>query len=266
MIPAHPYCTDDAAAGLKIRSVRHALRYRLVQYNGPYAYGWLLFDIDRAGAYYAADDANLLPPNIVIVNRANRHAHLAYRLRTPVANFAASRVSPLHYLAAVERGMVRRLDADRHYCGLIGKNPLHESWYTEWQAPTAYALDDLADCLFAEDTRPWPKTMETSGLGRNCATFDELRAIAYREVLRMKRSGATEEQFRLRLQEVAAGINRQFAQPMHLGEIRSIARSVSRWTWRRFSNERFSAIQRYRAQSATRRHLAVVAELKHVSP
>ena len=48
------------------------------------------------------------------------------------------------------------------------------------------------------------------------------------------------------MSDVATGINTQFPNPLRPAEVRSIARSVARWTWRRFSNEKFSELQRHR--------------------
>jgi hypothetical protein len=58
-------------------------------------------------------------------------------------------------------------------------------------------------------------------------------------VREFKRSGRTLEDFRIRLERVAAGINLQFPQALKLAEVRAIAKSVSRWTWRQFSDEKF---------------------------
>jgi hypothetical protein len=48
-----------------------------------------------------------------------------------------------------------------------------------------------------------------------------------------------------------------------LDAARAIAKSVAKWTWSRFSPEKFSELQRYRARTRTRNHLAAIQELKH---
>ena len=53
-------------------------------------------------------------------------------------------------------------------------------------------LPELADWLFFEDMRPDPSIETTFGAGRNVTVFDELRQIAYQEVLSFKRAGAVE--------------------------------------------------------------------------
>ena len=205
----------------------------------------MVHDIDRGDALYAHKDAYLPQPNVIIFNPENGHAHCAYLLKTPVARHSAARPAPLRFFAAVERGAMRRLRADRNYSGLIAKNPLHSDWRAEWRHPQPYTLEELADWLFPWDTEPEASPSVTFGAGRNCTVFEQLRHIAYREVREFKRHG-TEEAFRSRLERVALGINLQFPQALALAEIRSIAKSVARWTWRNFSLEDFSRRQSYR--------------------
>ena len=75
--------------------------------------------------------------------------------------------------------------------------------------------------------------------------FEELRQIAYREVLAFKRNGSLET-FRSRLERVALGINMQFPEALKLSEMRTIAKSVAKWTWRHFSEAKFSQRQALR--------------------
>ena len=106
LVPPRPYCTDHLGA-VQIRPRAVALRRRYIQLNGPQAYTWLQFDIDRQAAYGVWDDVGLPPPTVAAVNPASTHAHIAYLLGAPVTRFSGSRESPLHYLAAVERGLRR---------------------------------------------------------------------------------------------------------------------------------------------------------------
>jgi hypothetical protein len=108
-------------------------------------------------------------------------------------------------------------------------------------------LDELADWLRYEDMRPDLSVETTFGAGRNVTTFDELRQIAYREVLGFKRAGDLAAWID-RCQHVATGINQQFPQPLRYSEVRSIVRSVSRWTWRHFSEQAFSQHQSWRGK------------------
>ena len=184
-------------------------------------------------------------PNFMAINPENGHGHSALLLTIPVARHAAARVEPLHFYSAVERGFARRLGADRHYSGLITKNPVHPHWRVEWRCDQPYTLPDLADWLFPEDMQPDFTVETTLGAGRNCTVFDELRLIAYREVRAFKRDGSLDT-FRARLERVAIGINTHFPEALRLSEVRSIVKSVAEWTWRHFSEEQFSARQALR--------------------
>ena len=67
LIPRKPYCTDELSDGLRIRSRSFALEKRHLQLNHPASLVWMAHDIDRADAYFAHDDANLPPPNVIMV-------------------------------------------------------------------------------------------------------------------------------------------------------------------------------------------------------
>jgi hypothetical protein len=241
--------------GLKIRDREVALEHRYVQLNGKYLYHWMPHDIDHCDAYHAHRDANLPPPNFIAINPENGHGHCAVLLAAPISRYEASRMEPLRFYSAVERGIARRIGADRYYTGLITKNPLHQHWRIEWRRDSPYSLHELADWLFFEDMRPDPRP-EIIGAGRNVAIFDELRLIAYREVRKFKRDGANREQWREHLEMLAANINQQFVGysarkadgrcnvgPLRPSEVRAITRSVANWTWRHMSTAGFSARQ-----------------------
>src|ERR1700731_4800980 len=68
-----------------VMSKAKALKYKLIQFNGPKYISYVLFDIDdRPDAVLAWQDANLPRPTIMIENPHNGHAHYAYELTTPI--------------------------------------------------------------------------------------------------------------------------------------------------------------------------------------
>ena len=265
-VPCRPYCTDEPTHGLLIRARRLAVRRAFLQLNTPQTYRWLCFDIDRPGAAFADEDANVAAPSVAVVNPANGHAHLLYALADPVHATAAARRAPLAYLADIERGLLRRLGADPGYTGLIAKNPLAPRWRTRWLAPFPYRLEHLDADLTRDDKRRPPRRAEQIGLGRNCSLFDDLRHRAYRDARKFKTRGMPESAFRSHLEQMAAELNQDFSgSPSGLlsrGELRAIAKSVARFCYRRLSPERFSAIQRHRAEARTRRHMRLIENLK----
>jgi hypothetical protein len=58
MLPPRPYCSNNVKTdGMYVRPRDIALRHRQIQLNGPNAVQFLLFDIDRKDAFFAAEDA-----------------------------------------------------------------------------------------------------------------------------------------------------------------------------------------------------------------
>jgi hypothetical protein len=255
LLPPTPYCSNDLGHGIYVKPKLKALERKYIQFNPAHNYTWMLHDIDEKGAWSVHDEANLPVPNIVIINRANGHGHSAYLLANPVAKHEMARYEPLKYFAAIERGYRRRLCADRAYQGFIAKNPYHQHWAAEWRRVEPYTLEELEDYLFFSDMAPDPSLRDTMGAGRNVIIFDELRTEAYKKVRYFKRQGRSQAEFHKELVVVASDINRQFVTYRHEGkrtvnvgplptsEIRSIAKSVSRWTWRHFSEEGFHKSQ-----------------------
>ena len=130
--------------------------------------------------------------------------------------------------------------------GLITKNPLHDHWRTTWCAAEPYRLGDLFDWLWPHDMRKGTDLGDRTGLGRNCTLFEDMRVVAYKLVVPFKRDGSTYAQFLDQLMAMASGMNHGFAPPLPISEVRCVARSVGKWTWRNFSIERFSRIQAHR--------------------
>lgn len=257
LIPKRPFCCDDPRDGVMIRSRKRALRYQHVQFNGPGSYGWLMFDIDAQDACYAPQDALLPDPNIISVNPKNGHAHVSYRLCAPVASHDAARQAPLRFYAAVERGLARRLGADRAYAGVIAKNPLHAHWRTEFRIASPYELSELASFLHKGNMRPDPPVVRELGAGRNVALFDTLRNLGYSKVLSFKKDGSREG-YAAFLLNAAEQTNLTFHSPLPKSEIRAVVKSVAKWTWTKFSEAELSRIQ------SARRTIVVVRNDKRL--
>lgn len=247
LVPARPYCADDVACGVLIRRRDIALRYRHLQISRPGLVDWLAFDIDRDDAFRAHEDGNLPPPTVIAVNPHNGHAHAGYLLRQPVQRLNVSDRRPLNWLADIQRGYTRRLGADRSFHGVVVKNPRHRDWRTLWLVATPFSLDDLDCALDRHDKRPEPRAADAFGEGRNATIFNAVRRSLYPEaVALLGRPGGLEQ----RMEELAAGINRAFAQPLSPREVASIVRSITRWIRAHFSAEQFSEIQSHRARGA----------------
>lgn len=245
--PRRPYCSEDLEAGLRIRSLAHALSRPYIQANPPHLRVWSIHDIDRPGAASAWMDADLPPPTWSAINRLNGHAHSVWGLSVPVlVDGLGARSSPMRYLCAVESYMRERLEADGGYSGLITKNPEHPLWDTLRGPRMAYTLTELAECLPGlEKYKPKRRVPEEVGLGRNVCLFDKLRVWAYKAIRPHWQAGGLGG-WNAWLSECntrALVYNADFRDPLGGREVWHIARSVAKWTWRNFSAADFSAWQ-----------------------
>ena len=244
--PRRPYCTDDLAAGLYIRSLKQALTKPYLQANPPHLRVWSIHDIDRPGGGLAWEAVNLPPPSWSSVNRENAHAHLVWGLNAPVlVDGIGARDAPLRYLCAVESMMRERLQADPGYSGLITKNPIHPLWRTLRGPQLAYELSELAEYLpDIEKYRPKRRAPEEVGLGRNVALFDQTRKWAYKAIRPYWGGGLDGWNAWLSSANNRALVyNADFKYPLDGREVWHVARSVAKWTWRNTTAKGFSAWQ-----------------------
>lgn len=257
--PRRAFCTDRPRDGQCMRTRAAALHHKHIQPNSAGLVRWLTFDIDRPDAAFRWQDTNAAPPTLAMVNPANGHAHFAYALAAPVPRTMLSRIKPLQYLAAIQEGTRRKLNADPGYSGGLIKTPGHPAWNTLSFGGT-YGLTELAEwCAL-----PCPSEMrriaandEYAGLGRNCTLFEQLRKQSYQDVRRFWQPGGF-ERFRDHCLLVAEAMNGEFSIPLPQSELRSIARSTSKWIWQRFSPAEFRVIQ---SKRGSRKGAAKRAEL-----
>lgn len=265
-LPRRPYCTDDLELGLRIRDPKRASACRYIQANPPWLRSWLLFDLDRSDAAVRWDDVLLPEPAWIAQNRESGRAHLAWGLDAPVLLGQHDRARPMRYLAAVESAMRAKLEADPGYSGLVTKNPAHDDWRVLW-GRRMYSLGDLEEWL--ELPRHTPRRGRDPariGIGRNVATFDHTRHLAYRQVRDWKRAGGSGVYIEWLSHLYATALDYTHAEhprPLDYREAHWIAKSVAHWVWTRFdveaSDQRFSARQaaRGRRKGADRRGWAL---------
>lgn len=259
--PRKPYCTDDLEAGLRVRSLLHALKKPYIQANPPHLRVWSIFDIDRPGAALAWEDAGLPPPSWTAVNKENGHAHSVWGLRAPVLVEACRhvkgremRTEPLRYLCAIESMFRIGLRADNGFSGLITKNPIHPLWRTLRGPRLAYDLSELGEYLPGLEQHFPKKKVEQIGLGRNVTLFDELRQWAYKAVRQYQGEGGLTgwNAWMSAANSRALVYNGDFQTPLHFREVWHIAKSVAKWTWKRFdvvaSDEKFAKLQEHRGK------------------
>lgn len=209
-----------------------ALQFRLIQWNSALRKPYLLFDLDYKGAAEAADDAGLPVPSATMVNRKNGHAHLAYRLKSPVSYGARTHDRPREYVKHIATHYTSLLRADVSFGGLVAKNPLHREFATTI-VDLEYELRELFDRIDIEKAKRLRRFKGEFGESRNCYLFDARRHSAYQEVLSSKAAGDDLERFRQHLLQVAMEMNQtaNFVTPLPISDVRSIANSVARWTF-----------------------------------
>ena len=236
-LPRKPYCTDDLGV-VFIRPKQTASKKRYIQVNQPQKAQYLVFDIDREGGVLAWYDNDLPAPYWTAKNTENAHAHIAYRLRVPVCTSDIGSLKAIKYLAAIESAIVEKLQADKGFVGLITKNPLHPHWQATVWTEYTYELDELADYL---DLKGHPKKrgVESVGLGRNCELFEDARKWAYKAIRDYWSPDYQGEWFKA-VYERVEGLNWQFSEPLPYSEVRSIAKSIAKWTYKHFTPQSLS--------------------------
>ena len=234
-IPKKPYASDDLMYGVKIYSKDAALRKVYLQPNHPYYLHNIVFDLDYSASLVEIlySKTGIPLPNLIVENKENGRSHAIYYLKTPVFKTDASKPKPIIYLNAIQRTLQHVLDADVNYTGMICKNPLNERWRTSTLRHTPYSLDELANKLeidWKQISKPI-KQNEAVGLGRNCYLFHTARLWAY--VAIRKHRGATYSIWLQSVLDHCLKLNESITDPLGYNEVRGIAKSISRYCWKR---------------------------------
>jgi DNA-directed RNA polymerase specialized sigma24 family protein len=157
----------------------------------------------------------------------------------------------MRYLEAVEAAFQAKLQADPGFGGLITKNPAHPLWRVLHGPRLTYELAELAEWVDLPKHLPKRKPGQV-GVGRNITLFDWLRHYAYRHIRHYKHEVRNFVVWQSHLNAKALERNGEFRVPLDPREVWHIAKSVSKWTWRRFdlaaSDARFSATQAARGR------------------
>jgi hypothetical protein len=241
-LPYHPYCTDNfqTEGSYQLRRDK-AIEKSIIQHNPNYLVRCLVFDMDKpknATKYWHAEqhwkDVDAPEPNWIIINPVNGHAHYYYMLTTPVPITDNSRIKPRKYVAAIQRALRIKLQADRGYADHLAKNPTHIKWNTILTRYETYPLEELAQYVNLETLIKTPKR-ESEGLGRHCILFDELRWWAYSRVNSAKNTMNFEQWFNS-LSAKADALN-TFNNRLSYSSINSTVKSVARWTWTKYDGK-----------------------------
>lgn len=247
LLPRRPYCADDPRFGVFIRPRDVAISRSYIQPNAPWRYVFLPFDVDREGAALAADEAGLPRPTYTIINPGTAHAHGLYELEYPLYRGRSIKADWL--FDAVWGGLGSMLNADPDYCGLLVQTPFHPRWMT-LQTNARFDLQTLAAHIPSNLLKPRRQIGQhwLDASSRNCHLFDAIRRSAYCDV----RHFGSQAEFYEHVLSLCR-VQNIYPSPLRESEIRSTARSISKWTWRR--RDRFVESKRRGAM-----HLAPLAQ------
>lgn len=234
-LPTKPYCTDDLATGLKIRPKNSAISFKYIQPNSPFYQHYFVLDLDYESAMseilYSLDGIPM--PNFVAETPNSGRLHAFFELKTPIYTTDASRQKPIMLANAVYLRLQQLFGADFGYSGLISKNPIHEQWRTYSLRKKPYTLTELSSKLdidWQEAKKP-PKQHEAIGLGRNCYIFHTARHWAYVEIRKYR--GKTYNVWLQGVIDHCLKLNEGITEPMQYNEIKGIAKSISRYCWKK---------------------------------
>lgn len=223
-----------------------ALTMPYIEANPAVLQSLIVVDRDLADTDLAADLAGAPVPTYTALNALTGTGHLVYGLTAPVCLTDAAHRRPINLLAQIEQGLTTVLDGDTAYAGRITKNPLVGPHHTIWNGGT-YELRELAAALAEIRALPQAgsprRNVTHSAIGRNVALFDLTRTWAYKAVRNHWDGTLTDWEtscFRYAWDRNEKIIANDFTRgPLAFTEVALLARSISRWTWRKMTRQTF---------------------------
>lgn len=223
-----------------------------IQVNHKNLIRFLIIDIDEAEAYSLLHDSHLPLPTYISINRENGHLQAGWKLATPVSTSPNSRPEPQRYLKSIRAAFNERLSGDSSFSDNVAKNPLHDHWINYYY-DNEYSLEELAD-----QVRLCKKVASVLSAGqlnddfRNTSLFDVARKWAYKEI-RQDGNKPLYDTWEKTLLAHCEALSEKFSslEDFTYREIKSIARSIANYTFKRWSEFTDSA-ERYSAAQAKR--------------
>lgn len=237
-LPNKPYCStgkdDENNLFTSISSKKRAIKKALIQPNSPHEIKYIVIDLDDSDALHKTLKESEVPfPHLIIQNPQNGHAHLVYKLATPVFMWGEARTHPIRYLAKIEKGLKAAIGGDQGYNGNLMKSPMSDQWrtYSVTTAPKdGYTLNFLEQELIklvnftkVHNSIKKAKPANDTGFGRNCNLFDRVRVEAY------KLGGGLYRGLLEQILPMAKDMNNDFEEPLLPNEVKHIATSIARY-------------------------------------
>lgn len=167
-----------------------------------------------------------IKPNIIIYNPLKSTHQAFWLLATPV--HCQNKQSPAYrYLRAIENGFDSLYGCDQDFRRHIHRNPLYSESNVSWLHAERYKLKHLAEVvdLKAVISRE-DRSLHDDAEGRNSELFNVLRQWAYKQIKNL--SECDFDAFTKQL-IVRANIYNTFSIPLPDSEVKTIARSISRF-------------------------------------
>lgn len=225
---------------------KNALRDgKLIQFNAAKLVRYIVFDVDEMhpndtaiphNCFYNWHEAGVPPPQIIIKNKTNGHCQYFFELETPVSTSDNSRQKIVFYLHAIRKAMTIELNADSAYTHFISRNPFNaDNQEISYSLVKPYSLDELSKNLDLSTSFTNQNPDDYLGLGRNNDNFHTVRFDAYS----YKTQCSREEQLHSFVLGRCKAVNADlFADNMLPdNELASIAKSITTWTWERYTGK-----------------------------
>jgi len=251
-LPYRSLCSDTKRyEPTHILPKARAKLFPYVQVNYP-GIDYLCFDLDYPGAHIASEEKDLPCPTLTVITPESQHAHLLYELLYPLPRkHSKATRSTLKDVIFCYKEM---LCADKVIT--TQKQLVKNALSSKWEVITGhkpFTLTELAEAIpgdfrreraFTPHThqalsiKPFSETLQP--YSRNCSLFENARYFAYATV---QEHGSQESFYQAILERIVSLNNEEIPKyfPVKIkaiSELRSIARSVSRWVWERRSQFR----------------------------
>lgn len=245
-IPSSPLAGSDLErSGLRRMHRELAVKERYLETQPSRLKTMMVFDIDVEDAglkvkSLAWDDEIIPEPNLIVENPASSHAHAYYFLKGAISVGTKA----YDYYAHLYGRLAGAIGSDPCFAGKIARTP-HQH-LTEALRSDEYTLRELDVATPA--LRASQSVLET-GEGRNVDLFNSVRMFAYKNARRLEYDYT---KIYTAVLERALELNAElFADNeksiLGMNEVKSIARSVAKFTSNRFTEEAFRKLQSARS-------------------
>ena len=262
-LPQRPLASDAKSGAYRRYGREQALTKHYIESNPKALKSLIVIDRDSTDTLHAVSVTDLPAPLYTVANVHTGTGHIVYGLKNPVCLTDAGSRRPVNLLARVEQGLNEHFGGDPAYLNGITKNPLFPplgNLTTEYES-RLYSLAELATpladlgLLAPSNAR---KRLFLSSVGRNVSLFETVRQIAYRDIrdhfADIPNGGWDRRVFQIAWEINETEIANEFsAGGLSASEVKSLARSISRWTARKFTPQTFQARQKYLAEIATKK-------------